>query len=82
MKLPIQSQPVMRTLGITVGVYANNGIIPSGDNCGTGSWCCNVGGKSSCYNCSVVVPFTGNCLQTADTVCSLYGGTPSTECHM
>lgn len=79
MKLPIQSQPVMRTLGMKVGVYANNAISPSGE-CGTGHWCCNVGGESKCYPCGQTIPFIGSCLENAAATCNKYGGTPSVTC--
>ena len=79
MKLPIQGQPVMKTIGMTVGVYADNTIFPSGE-CSTGSWCCNVAGESKCYPCGATIPFIGSCLETAAVTCSKYGGTPSATC--
>jgi hypothetical protein len=79
MKLPNQAQPVSRRFGASVAGSTDFRMLPSGDLCPPGKWCCNVGGNKYCFACTstITIPGVGTrCTSQQGDDCAKYGGTP------
>ena len=50
MRVPVQSQPVLRVPNHAHGAASAHGVLPAGD-CGTGYWCCEGCNGPICVQC-------------------------------
>jgi len=75
MRVPVQSQPVMRVPNHARS--AANGVLPAGD-CGKGYWCCNGCDGPICMGCDTGL--TGHCLDNQYDACMLAGWSVSHDC--